>query len=141
MSQENVELIRRGPEVLRGGEWSAVSLDDFHATLTEWAHPDVEWHDQRELPGATVHHGIEEVVRHIAAAREAWDYYRADLLEVIDADPSVVGVYRIHARGRSSGVLVECDAAWVYTFRGAKIERLEIYGTRREALEAVEPRE
>ena len=77
MSQENVELIRRGPEVLRGGEWSAVSLDDFHATLTEWAHPDVEWHDQRELPGATVHHGIGEVVRHIAAAREAWDYYRA----------------------------------------------------------------
>jgi ketosteroid isomerase-like protein len=109
--------------------------------LTEWAHPDVAWHDQRELPGATVHHGIEEVERHLAAAREAWDYYRADLLEVIDADPSVVAVYQIHARGRSSGVLVERDAAWVYTFREAKIERLEIFGTRSEALEAVGLRE
>jgi ketosteroid isomerase-like protein len=141
MSQENMELIRRGPEVLNRGEWFALSSEDVHAIVTELLHPDVEWHDQRELPGATVHHGIEAVERHLAASREAVDYYRMELLEIIDADPSVVAVYRIHARGRLSGAPVQRGAVWVYTFRGAKVERVEIFGTRNEALEAARLRE
>jgi hypothetical protein len=40
-----------------------------------------------------------------------------------------------------SGATVERSAVCVYTFRGAKVERVEIFGTRNEALEAVEPRE
>jgi ketosteroid isomerase-like protein len=141
MSQENVERIRHDHELLHRGEWSAVSSEDVHAMVTESFHPDVEWHDQRELPGSTVHHGIEAVERHLADTREAWDYFRADLREVIDAGPCVVAVYQIHARGRSSGATVERDAVWVYTFRGAKVERVEIFGTRNEALVAVGLRE
>jgi ketosteroid isomerase-like protein len=91
--------------------------------------------------GSAVHHGIEKVERHLAATREAWDYYRADLLEIIDAGPSVVAVYQIHARGRTSGTTVERDAVWVYAFRGENVERVEIFGTRSEALEAVGLRE
>ena len=60
-----------------------------------------------------------------------------DLLEILDVGPCVVGVVRVHGRGRSSGVQVERDAVYVYSFRGAKIERVEIFGTRSEALEAV----
>jgi ketosteroid isomerase-like protein len=134
MSQENVELIRRAHEALNRSEleWS-----EIHRIASQLLHPDVEWHDQRELPGATVHHGVEGVERHLAAAREALDYDPADLLELIDVDPLVVAVYRVHARGRSSGVRVERDACYVYSFRGPRIERVEIFGTKGEALEAV----
>jgi len=131
MSQEKVEIVRVGFEAFNRGD----------AMVTESFHRDVEWHDQRELPGSTVHHGIEAVQRHLAATREAWEYYRADLLEIVDVGPSVVAVYQIHARGRLSGATVERDAVFVHTFRGAKVERVEIFGTKSEALEAVGLRE
>jgi ketosteroid isomerase-like protein len=133
MSQENVELVRRLFALwnrTRGVGDEALELAD------EFFDPDVEWHDQPELPGATVHHGIEEAQRHLAAAQEALDYDRADLLELLDADPRVLAVCRIHAHGRVSGAPAERDAFHVYSFRGARIARVEIFGTRAEALEA-----
>ena len=133
MSQENVERIRRGHEVFSKSGWDS---EDAQRIGTEMLHPDVEWHDQRELPGATVHQGVEEVERHLAAAQEALEYEAMDLLEVLDADPCVLAVYRVRARGRASGVPVERDAVHVYRFRGPKIERVDIFGTKAEALEA-----
>jgi ketosteroid isomerase-like protein len=133
MSRENVERIRRGHGVISQSGWDS---EDAQRIGTEMLHPDVEWHDQRELPGATVHQGVEEVERHLAAAQEALEYEAMDLLEVLDGDPCVVAVYRVRARGRASGVPVERDAVYVYRFRGPKIERVDIYGTRAEALEA-----
>jgi len=84
-----------------------------------------------------VHQGIEGVERHIAAARESLDYHATDLLGTLDADPYVVATYRFHARGRSSGAPVERDAVYVHRFQGARIDRVEIFGTRSEGLEAV----
>jgi ketosteroid isomerase-like protein len=131
MSEENVERVRRATEVLNRRK---PGTEDFHRVAL--LHPDVEWRDQRELPGATVHHGIEGVERHVAASQEALDYDATDLIELIDADPCVVAVHRLYARGRSSGVPVERDAVWVYRFRGERVERVEIFGTRHEALQA-----
>jgi ketosteroid isomerase-like protein len=133
MSEENVERIRRASDALNRRR---PGPEDFHRVATALLHPDVEWCDQRELPGATVHHGIEGVERHAAASQESLDYDATDLIELIDADPCVVAVYRLYARGRSSGVPVACDAVWVYRFRGELVERVEIFGTRHEALEA-----
>ena len=138
MSEENVELVRR-----LFGFWNRTSgVGEEAADLAgEFFDPDVEWHDQRELPGATVHHGIEEVGRHLAATQEALDYERTDLLELLDADPRVFAAVRLYARGRSSGTPVERDAFHVYSFRGARIASVEIFGTRSEALEAAGPEE
>jgi ketosteroid isomerase-like protein len=135
MSQENVERIRRGHGVISQSGWDS---EDTVRIGTEMLHPDVEWHDQRELPGATVHQGVKEVERHLAAAQEALEYEAMDLdlLELLDADPCAVAVNRVRARGRASGVPVERDAVHVYRFRGPKIERVDIYGSRAEALEA-----
>jgi ketosteroid isomerase-like protein len=138
MSQETVEVVRRAHEAFNRVGLSSQSTYRIAADLL---HPEVEWHDQRELPGATVHHGIEEVMRHLAAAQESLDYEPADLLEILDAGPCVVAVYRVHARGRSSGVPVERDAVHVYSFRGGMIDRVEIFGTKAEALDAVGLRE
>ena len=138
MSEENVELVRRVFTF-----WNRTSgVGEEAADLAaEFFDPDVEWHDQPELPGATVHHGIEEVGRHLAASQEALDYDRVDLLELLDADPRVLTAYRMHARGRASGVPVERDAYHVYSFRGGRIASVEIFGTRSEAVEAAGLRE
>jgi ketosteroid isomerase-like protein len=134
MSQENVELVRRAHEAFNR---VGLTSEPTYRVAAELLDPEVEWHDQRELPGATVHHGIAEVMRHLASAEESVHYEPADLLEIRDAGPCVVAVYRIHARGRSSGVPVERDAAHVYRFREARIARVEIFASRTEALEAV----
>jgi ketosteroid isomerase-like protein len=138
MSQENVEIVRRAHEAFNR---AGLGSEDTYRIAAKLLHPEVEWHDQRELPGATVHHGIDEVMRHLASAEESVHYEPSDLLEILDTGPSVVAVYRIHARGQSSGVPVERDAVHVYSFRGARIERVEIFGSRTEALEAVGLRE
>jgi ketosteroid isomerase-like protein len=133
MSQENVERIRRAYEVFNRLGWDSEEARQLGAELL---HPNVEWHDQRELPGATVHHGIEAVEGHLAASQETLEYEAMEVVEVLDADPCVLVVYRVRARGRLSGVPVERDAVNVYRFRGAKVERVDIFGTRTEALEA-----
>ena len=133
MSQKNVEIVRRAHEVFNQGGFGP---ENAYRIAAELLHPAVEWHDQRELPGATVHHGIDEVMRHLASAEESVHYDAADLLEILDAGAYVVAVYRIHARGRSSGVPVERDSVHVYSFRDAKIERVEIFGSRTEGVEA-----
>ena len=51
MSQENVERIRGTYEVFNRFGWES---EEARRLGTELLHPDVEWHDQRELPGATV---------------------------------------------------------------------------------------
>ena len=134
MSQENVEIVRRAVDAFN--QRPAPGSEDAYRIAAELLDPEVEWHDQRELPGATVHHGLDEVMRHLASAEESLHYEPADLLELHDAGPCVVAVYRIHARGHSSGVPVDRDAAHVYTLKGGRIERVEIFGSRTDALEA-----
>jgi ketosteroid isomerase-like protein len=143
MSGENVELVRRLTTL-----WNRASAGEAEASersvaqreladlAGEFFDPDIEWHDQRELPGATVHHGIEEVGRHLDSAQEALDYQHTELLELLDAEPRVLAAHRTHARGRASGAPVERDNFFVYTFRGARIASVEIFGSRNEALEA-----
>jgi hypothetical protein len=63
MSEEKMELVRR---LLTLWNDRTSAVPDLAAELFD---PDIEWHDQRELPGATIHHGIEEVKRHLAAAQ------------------------------------------------------------------------
>jgi ketosteroid isomerase-like protein len=135
MSQENVKIIRDGLTGLNA--WSASAGGDVHELLCKLLHQDVEWHDQSELPGASVHYGVGEVEQHLVAAREALDYEATELVELLDAGPAVLAHYRLRARGRASGARVERESFYVYRFRDAKIERVEIFGSRSEALQAV----
>jgi ketosteroid isomerase-like protein len=136
VSQENVDRIVRYHRAL-GDDWSSLTAQDFRKPLRELLDLEVEWYDQRELPGATVHRGVEGVIRHFAAASDALIYEGADLLEIIDAGESVVAVYLFRARGRESGIPVERDAVYVWSFRDTKVVRVVIFGSRAEALSAV----
>jgi ketosteroid isomerase-like protein len=130
MSQENVELVRRG----------IASVEAFWELLAE----DVVWEmssDFRlpDLPQRVV--GREDVVDGSRRYWGTWEEYRLDADELIDAGASVIVVVRERGRGRGSGIPFDRHWAQVWTFSQGKIVRWELYPDRAAAVEAVGLRE
>lgn len=136
MSQENTELVRRGYELYAAGDLDAVA--ELFA-------------DDAELPGggglgvvgtaAGTHYGPEGFLRGTEEALEAFEEYRVEPEEFIDAGESVVVPVRISGRGRASGAMMETRLAHLWVLRDGKVIRSEIYRTVPEAVEAAGLRE
>jgi ketosteroid isomerase-like protein len=101
---------------------------------------DVVWESSLSLP-AGVYRGPEGVRRFFRDWIEAFEDYRAESTEFIDAGEDVIVAVRHRARGRSSGVEVEMPSFQVWTLRDGKIVRYRGFSAREEALEAVGLRE
>src|SRR6476620_6557817 len=115
MSQENVELVRRG----------LASVDAFWAMLDEY----VVW-DLRELPfldldGAYV--GRDAVVKASRHYWGTWQDYQIDPVDLIDAGSSVVVVVHERGRGKGSGAPFDERYAQVWTFSRGRIVRWETF--------------
>src|ERR671925_26772 len=98
MSQENVEIVRRGFEAFQRGDTEAI-LDDVD--------PDVEVHEPTDLPDAQVFHGHPGLLATVEKAQAMFDDIRIEAEEFTDAGDRVVIWYRVVGRGRGSGVEVE----------------------------------
>ena len=131
MSQQNVEIVRRGLE--------AWQRDDFESWLSG-IDPDVEWLTavERGLGRAgSVYRGHEGM-------REFWNLWRTEVddfwteaEEIRDlGDDRVLYLGHIRFRGPASGIMVESQLANVKTLRDGKIVRSEDYLSHKEALEA-----
>ena len=128
MSQENVEIMRRGVEAFSRADWEeSVSL----------ATPDVEWHDAPDLPGARRHKGRDALLARWKDMAETLEDWTVDIEEFFDAGDQVVVFFTSSGRGRISGVEVSRKAAQVATFREGKIIKIVGYADRAKALEAV----
>src|SRR6476619_4853359 len=104
MSQENVEVIRRGYEAFAEGRIAFELLD-----------PEIEWRGPREFPDlAEPHHG-----------HEGFEGYRMVAEECIDAGGDQVLVFtREGGRGRGSGAEVETHpTGHLWTLRDSKAIR------------------
>jgi ketosteroid isomerase-like protein len=131
MSRENVEVIRRGLDVINEGRPQAVF--EF---IDEFVDPDRDLRTAGRLPDVGSGRGRE-------AAKAIWAeimgtfewHFEAD--ELIDAGDAVVVVSRQIARGRESRVEVTNDTVMVFEFRGGRVTSGDAYKTRREALKAV----
>ena len=124
MSEENLELVRRGIE----------SVETFWALLDE----DVVW-DMREFPVLDLHGVYKGRDAVIEASRHywgTWDDYRLDAEELIDAGSSVVVAVRERGRGKGSGAPFDQRWAQVWTFRRGRIVRWELFPDKAAALEA-----
>jgi ketosteroid isomerase-like protein len=98
MSQENIDLVRRSIEMFNQGNVDAL----FRA-----ADPEIEWHDQPELPGATIHKGADAAAQHVRSAMENLSGYRLEVEELVDAGANVVACGHVAAQGRASDVPVK----------------------------------
>ena len=125
MSQENVELVRRGCESVEAF-WAML---DEHVVwdVTEYPFPD--FHDDSVV-------GREEVIEGTRRYWGTWDEYRLEVEELIDAGPSVV--VTVHERGRGKGSGAPFDKRWaqVWTLREGRIIRWAFFADKAVALEA-----
>jgi ketosteroid isomerase-like protein len=127
MSQENVEVVKRSIEMFNLGDVDALFRD---------ADPEIEWHDQPELPGATIHKGAEAAAEHLRSAMENLSGYRLEVEEMVDGGANVVVCGQVVAQGRASDVPVQRPQFSAYAIRAGRVRSVRIFGTRAEALEA-----
>ena len=133
MSRENVAIVRRGYEL-----FAANDLEGASALFSA----DAEVADEGGLgvadtaPGTR--YGPEGFLRASEEALEAFEDYRIEAEDFIDAGEAVVVPVRISGRGRASGANLEMRLAHLWVFRDdGKVIRGEVYRTTEEALGAV----
>jgi ketosteroid isomerase-like protein len=129
MSQENVEIIRRGFE-----HWLATG--DFRA------HPDLVW-DVSNLgwPDQQIYLGVEGGMQFNAEWADAWDDWQIEVEDYIDAGERVVGILNQRGRSKATGIPVDMRFAQVWTLRDAQGTRMQMFISVEEALAAAGPRE
>jgi ketosteroid isomerase-like protein len=127
MSQERVEIVRRG--------WEAFNRGD-PAFLTDFAE-DAEFEEDPAFPEAGVYRGREEIAGYIRGFQEQMRDHRFEVEEVRDLGDQVLALLHETARGASSGVHVDQRPAFLFEFRDARIVRMRAYLDRAEALRAV----
>src|ERR687886_29739 len=89
---------------------------------------DFEWHNASELPGASVHHGLEAARRELARQVESWEEIRFEPQEFIESgEDQLVVIVRIRAVGLGSGASLERDIAHLWRFRGDKATQVRTF--------------
>jgi ketosteroid isomerase-like protein len=136
MSQENVELVRRGLEALnRGDIEGAVALADplpeFEFVPSGVLIPDL----------SGVQRGPEGMRRVAEVFLGAFDDAHIDVHELIDVGDQVFGSLTVGGRGKQSGAETSWDVWQVWTVRDGSIARLQGFTDRDAALEAAGLRE
>jgi ketosteroid isomerase-like protein len=133
MSQENVEIVRRGYAMFSEGDVSGVA--GLFAAEAEVA-------DGGGLgmvgTAAGTRFGPEGYLRSAEEADEAFEDYRVEAQDFIDAGETVIVPVRISGRGRISGAPLEMHLVHTWVVRDdGKIIRGEVHRTVAEALEAL----
>jgi ketosteroid isomerase-like protein len=128
MSQENIELVRRGYEVFNSG--------DFEAWLAMLS-PDIEIDERYLAPDAAVYRGHEGVRRWARVGSGAIGSPRFEVLRWFEGGDTVVTEVVTHVRGVSSGVETTARLAHALRIRDQKLVYVGSFSSVEQALEAV----
>ena len=128
MSQENVEIVRRGFEAYERGDVPAMLAD---------LSPDLAIHRTPPQPDAGIWHGPDGMLEALAGWTAEFEEFEMRAESFVDANDDQV-VVRAHQRavGRASGVPTEADFWLVCTLSGGRITRMDIYAWEEQALRA-----
>jgi len=129
MSQENVEILRRGYE--------AFARDDFDGIMP-LLDEQIEWRNPEESPIAGVFHGHQGVMDWLTQVRESF----ADMRFMPDEfkelpDGRVLVLVRFAFRPTQTGVPMEFPMAHLIAIRDGLITYLKMYSDQQQALKAV----
>jgi ketosteroid isomerase-like protein len=127
VSEENVEILR--------GIYNEWATGNVKAGV-ELLDPHIVYVNRPGVFEVVTCYGLNEMQQWMRGFLSAWREYEAHATEFIPAGDSVVVAVRQTALGIDSGVPVEFNVFHLWTFRGAKIIRLETIADRAEALEA-----
>ncbi len=116
MSQENVEIVRRGTVLVNAGDWDA---------LFELYHPDVEFRDLQHVPDMPEMLRGRDAVRLVVANwTEVYDEFGAEVYEYVDAHPWVICDTRWHGKAKGSDVPIDIHVADAYEIKDGKVVRV-----------------
>jgi ketosteroid isomerase-like protein len=136
MSQENVEIVRKGFDVFNASGRGELTAEE----IAEFIDPQIEiyWHDERTLPDLPQHlRGLPEVRRFGEQMRSSWVEQTLEIVEVIQAQGDrVLTLSRQRYRGRESGVPIVIHIFQLWTIRDGRVRKLELFRHRADALEA-----
>ena len=131
MSQEHIDLIRRGFEAFNRGDWD---------TALEFVAEDVVWGAYlASMDGERVIFGPESLRRTWQAQREdlGGEELKVEARDIRDLGAgSLLVKLRVTGRGSASGVPVQVEYVQLWTIRGGLVVRLDNYASEAEALEA-----
>jgi ketosteroid isomerase-like protein len=132
MSEENVEIIRRLYDAWVARDFDAVYVA-IDADIELNPDPEASW-----VGIGDVYRGHEGMRAYMAAVYEAFEDYRPEVEELLDAGDRVVTLAVESGTGRGSGATVQSNrTAHVWTLREGKAVRLDLYLDRQPALESV----
>jgi ketosteroid isomerase-like protein len=117
VSEENVEIVRRGYEAYLRGDLGALQED---------MDPDVVVY--RKDPDGATFHGWDGFLKAIAEWVEDFDEFAIDNQVVVRVHPTAVGA--------RSGAPIEADFWFVHTLHDARLTRLDMLVNRADALTA-----
>jgi ketosteroid isomerase-like protein len=123
----NVALIREFTE--------AFNRHDIDYMLSQ-VDPEVELHEWPAAPGAGTYRGHDGVRKAFDSWFEVWAWMHVEIVDVVEAEDTVMVTLRQRAKGKGSEVEVEIESFNVYTVRDGKLTRLELFTEREPALAA-----
>jgi len=127
MSQQNVEVVRRGFEA-----WNIGDMD----ALRDLYDPGIIWRGPEGWPEPGPYAGREAVMRQVEQLRETWDSDSFELIsDFIDAGDRVA--VRFIWRGAGHGPESNIEATGVYTVRKDRILGIESFWEHAEALDTL----
>ncbi|HEX2128876.1 MAG TPA: nuclear transport factor 2 family protein [Solirubrobacterales bacterium] len=133
MSQENVEMVRRWVAAInRGDADELIALADSSIDYLPYL---------GSVSGeAGAYRGHEGVRRYVNDLREAWSAYSVEIHTLEDLGDDVLMEGRLRATGKSSGLEVDAEMAWLHSFLPGQGEgryaRLRFFPNRDDALAA-----
>ena len=127
MSEENVELVRRGHEAFR---------DSGEEAIFEYLDADIDVTPVEDLLDTGTFHGHDGFRRFFQTMREAFGDFTWEPQEFLDQGDHVVVATRFVAEGRGSGAPVEAMIYNVWTVQQGKAVRVRGFLSRSDALEA-----
>jgi len=127
MSEENVEMARRG--------YDAFSRGDIDGAVADFA-PDFEYIPGGVLPGfGGVARGPEGFRRLIETFWREFDDFELQVHELIDAGDQVFASITLRGRGKQSGAETSWDQWVIWTARDGMVVSAREFTSRAEALE------
>jgi ketosteroid isomerase-like protein len=133
MSQENLEIVRRGIDAYNRGDLEGV-LDDLAPEFG--MHPSGRFADTEP-----VYRGHQGWIDFWNTFQTAWENITISIERIEDLDDRVLTLGTFHGRGRGSGVEVDAESAWLHTIKDGLVVDLRTFATWKEALEATGLRE
>jgi uncharacterized protein len=130
MSEQNVEIVRRGYALFAAGD-----LEGVAALVSPEA--DVAGGGGLGIAGTMgIRHGPAGMLQAMQEVLEAFEDYHVKLEEIIDAGEVVIAAVLISGRGRTSGLSQQERYAHLWVLRDGKVTHGEVHRTIAEARES-----